>query len=973
MTSFSNSTFSVQFEAEFTAQMAASAGIATSAVNIVSIVSGSVQVSSEAMFHSMDSASVFSNLLKAAPSAIFNSSTFLGYGTPTTTSLSSAYGSLPPPPPPPPTPPPPPPQFDIDLSPSSVGVTGCDPSPCFAASGAVEGIQYLFELTVTKGERTDTAVTTINVTKGHSPIPAISAVAGKVNPSQKLTLRSTVRGVDNETQAQLQWDVIAAEATPPLDLLSPAVLASASAHGAELVLHPNSLAPGGTYEVILTATLEGGKHGSASIQLVVNVEPVGGTLHVAPLEGKALETEFHLSTASWVDEDLPLEYLFSYIVPGASGTNHSASEAAGEEVVLAAYGPLSNVQLVLPEAGAAEADSVVEIRVYARDRYKAVGGPWAVNVTVTSPLFESEVEVVSYSKAVVETAAAALQNGAVDVALNSVAGSTSLLSVEATAERRRRRRVRLRQLRQERPEEETSAVEAEGEGTDAAVLHERRLQREEMMMLVRDANVMVVASDKVQERISMLVRGVVACPAEELSAGTQDIALEVLETVVQSALGDPSVTGASKLSTATAAQVLASLSSLIAESASTAAVAERAQDVLHSSADALLQTLVSGELPVQVTSAGMQLTTQRDALSGVGSTAERLFDHALAAEEGSGSIPGVDGTGEGTGTVTVTLTSDNSEVAVQNLTEPISLNLTLEQYHEDGGVLPARTPSDPPLLCSFWDTVGGSYSTAGCATLPNPMPRNARLYWREEVWGSLLGGGSSGSSLTDPSLSLATSWGIAHGSLLDGCSEEYVAAPGGDEGTLAEGTMLRKYSGAECTAMDRRNNETCWWNWIAAGFMGPGCELSPVLQCRCTHLSDFRSIAAIGSFEDSEPEVEFLTLEDLTSFDPEEDFAKNTYLLTIVGSLAGGTLILVIVSNLDDRKQSRIHYENFFSQHGTGRCWRKEETNGLQTWGLFEEEVNSRVHIKWPEKKTKPKYMFLVYGISDYTNEHSHS
>eukprot|EP00854_Cymbomonas_tetramitiformis_P020531 gene20531-24608_t len=714
-----------------------------------------------------------------------------------------------------------------------------------SVQGSVEGVEYTFTLTVSKGERSDEERTTVTVKQGAPPLPSIAPVIGKVNPAQKLVLSSSVRlghSDGNESAVWLQWSIAAVAGTPALDLTEPSVLASQSLGGTEVVLQPDCLTPGGSYDVVLTATAEGtGSYGSASLRFFVNERPQEGALAVAPSEGVSLQTVFALNTSGWVDEDPPLDFLFVYVLVDVNGT-------ISPEVALSEFGPKSAVTLTLPEAGLEEAGWRVEVRVYARDRYGAVGGPWAVAVTVTAPILESEAEVVSLSQEVLTGGSSALENGDVDSAMNSVTGAASLLSAPA-----RRRRLLRRRLHQEVETGEAGEAEAQAES-------ERRAQREDMVRLVSSARSMMAATETAQERVASLVSRIVDCDASEVSPGTQDSAMGVMESVVSSALADVS-TGASKLSTATASQVLGGLSSLVGNGSDVEASA-RTQAIMQQAVDALLQSAVSGELPVQVSSDGLQLCTQRDTLTGPGATGGRLFQHPLAISDTDVSTPtvtfptalqsaltsaghsavelrllamdadphstanasanstGAAGAREraapGNGSsvtwrspvVTVTFEDAGAELEVQNLTEPIALNLTVEAEQHT-----RRTAEDLPLACSFWDEARGKYSTAGCATLPNPAPPGAWLYWRPQVWGALTSGDAGG--IGDEEL-LAASWGVGHAWLLSNCSEEYDAVDSIDGGEKA----ARTYRGEACAMADPLNNMSCAWNWTSQGFMG---------------------------------------------------------------------------------------------------------------------------------------------------------
>ncbi|KAK3240202.1 hypothetical protein CYMTET_49946 [Cymbomonas tetramitiformis] len=110
ISAFSNASFSAEFQASFSSQMAAAAGVGTSDVEVTSIMSGSVSITSSVYFPSTatSTASAFSTTLSSDPTAVFT--TFgSSYGTPSVASVQVAtvIQVYSPPPPPPPSPPPP--------------------------------------------------------------------------------------------------------------------------------------------------------------------------------------------------------------------------------------------------------------------------------------------------------------------------------------------------------------------------------------------------------------------------------------------------------------------------------------------------------------------------------------------------------------------------------------------------------------------------------------------------------------------------------------------------------------------------------------------------------------------------------------------------------------------------------------------------------------------------------------------------
>ncbi|KAK3271689.1 hypothetical protein CYMTET_19974 [Cymbomonas tetramitiformis] len=871
--------------------------------------------------------------------------------------------------------------------------------------GTVEGLVYTWRLTVSKAQREDSVTTTVTVKKGAPPVPVISPIQGKPNPTEKLWLTSEVRTVGNAT-VLLRWSC------GEVDLEDAGVLASEGTAAKELVLLPNTLSAGVTYNFLLTATLasDPSSLGSSALAVMVNERPRGGNIMVDPLEGVSLETSFMLTTDAWVDEDEPLDFYFAYAVLGANTS----------QVVLSGFGPAKSLSAVMPEEGTEENDWRVELFVYARDRHGATSDPQVVSVRVTGPVLESEEVVTEYTGALISRSEEALINGDTDAALNIARGSASLLSTPAASRRLQRRR----HLASTTGNDE---VEAEDEMRSA----ERAEQRVDLLHLTANANAKITLMSENQQRIAGLVGQLVDCPPSEVSSESLSTALEVLHSVVDSTQRSAH-DATSPITTTLAHEVFEGLDSLSANSSTAAEV----QAILEESASAFLQTLATGEVPAEVATGGLQLRTQRDQLSGVGSTAGRLFGEVVASPGEGGSqvvlpealqdilVSGGQTTVEtrllvmasdphsntttnrssswASQVTTIALSNDDGiEVAVHNLTKPIDLNLTVEINAPEGQ---QRRAEDLPLTCSFWDTEREVYATEGCVTLPNPTPPGAALFWREEVWEAL----GKGEKDREAGVSMEGSWGWHHGSLLAGCVEWYGVADPWYNGT---DIGQRKYRGEGCAASDVENQARCAWNWTVAGFMGTGCELATVLHCRCNHLTDFKVLDSVGSFEQT-PEMNLLTIEDLTSFNAEEDFAKNTLFLTVLGaphtppecqkeergqergcdqrgdsfrgqmeetamvvgvrcggenggegreewsmmagSMAGAAIILMAIFDWDDDHKRSQRLQPLISPRGTSRFWHKVLSSGLHTWGLFEEEKDTAViMVKDIELKVK--------------------
>ncbi|KAK3236746.1 hypothetical protein CYMTET_53130 [Cymbomonas tetramitiformis] len=781
--------------------------------------------------------------------------------------------------------------------------TGADiPTPLNSSAvrvhlqGSLEGLVYKWELKVEKNARHAMATTTVVVVKGAPPVPAITPFPGKANPDERLTLSADVQlaNVSGQSGAAvlLEWSVEAVEGTGAAQVSLEAgagVLASLTTGLTSLVLHENSLSPGGAYVFTLRAALgseatsvgggaaEEALWGSASLRVTVNAKPTGGALTVHPPSGVALATYFLLNTSTWQDEDAPLEYLFAYRIVGA---------VPSQEVFLSSFAPGLALETMMPDAGLEEFESLVEVTVYARDRYNAVGSPQRANITVSAREIETEEEATAFVGDIMLNADAALANGHIDSAVNAVNGALSVLSTtEAT-----RRHMRRRRLQQEDQGQEYVKV--------------RREQREQMIDLVGEVNGKVVATSKSQERMAQLVARIVDSPQEESSTETQSDAVSVLADLMLRAEAAPQG-GAESLALAAAAPVMSGLSNVLAHAKDHA---KAVRGVLETMRKAFLQRMVAGEVEVELATTELMLRVQRDSLAEPGCTADRVIGQQLIIQAGPAPsvvmLPievalEVKAAGEVTmdlelmamtadpNAAEVTREVDNStgkvftvtvrnevgaEMSIANLTSPVELNLTTA---EEALQAVASGEEVAPVACVFWDQQAERYSTAG-------------------------------------------------------------AAPAGSNATHSDSGWYRAYHGEGCGVSGAGNEARCSWSEALQGFVGAGCELEPVLQCRCTHLSDFRAIESVGSLEQT-PEVELLTMDDIveTPFSPEE----NILILGIVGCMAAGTLVLTVTSSrVDMYRRWQLRANLRLAQNSTFVGLSAEEKQGLKTWGIFEEE-----------------------------------
>lgn len=134
-------------------------------------------------------------------------------------------------------------------------------------------------------------------------------------------------------------------------------------------LLPSSLATGATYNFVLSC-------GKASISLSVstNYPPYGGSLDAFPNSGYSLQTNFVLSTKSWIDIDLPLQYSFKFY-----------SESTAAWLSVQSVSPASFCSSILP-TGPSGLRFLVNVSVVAIDSFGATSLQSAKNIVYVQPV-----------------------------------------------------------------------------------------------------------------------------------------------------------------------------------------------------------------------------------------------------------------------------------------------------------------------------------------------------------------------------------------------------------------------------------------------------------------------------------------------------------------------------------------------------------------------------------------------------------
>ena len=187
--------------------------------------------------------------------------------------------------------------------------------------------QYNFSVTVytASGKRAKDSVV-VNVISPATPLVNIftgSSVA-KYNTQDNIVLLGNITSSHQQSAAQwsspdLPTAILSNMALTPLSQIVPM-----GVYIFQLALSLRSLQPGSTYNFKLQSNYLGStSSGSAVFSVIVNRPPSGGFLSISPSVGLAMNTQFYLSTADWVDDgsDLPFTYQFSYYVLTPSNEN----------------------------------------------------------------------------------------------------------------------------------------------------------------------------------------------------------------------------------------------------------------------------------------------------------------------------------------------------------------------------------------------------------------------------------------------------------------------------------------------------------------------------------------------------------------------------------------------------------------------------------------------------------------------------
>jgi hypothetical protein len=202
------------------------------------------------------------------------------------------------------------------------------------AAGLMEDITAAsgsFSLSVTVASSSDssysdTAAVTVVVKNTQLPLITLgSSVASKYSVSSNVNIAGTIKGVTNSFSAKWASSSLSSTTLSAMTLTTiKKSYTSAGSYGFPLVVAANSLTAGVVYTFQLLSSYvnisDPESCSSGTVQVVMNVPPLGGLISVAPHIGTALETQFLVSTFLWSDDsaDFPLTYVLSYMAQGTT-------------------------------------------------------------------------------------------------------------------------------------------------------------------------------------------------------------------------------------------------------------------------------------------------------------------------------------------------------------------------------------------------------------------------------------------------------------------------------------------------------------------------------------------------------------------------------------------------------------------------------------------------------------------------------
>jgi hypothetical protein len=434
------------------------------------------------------------------------------------------------------------------------------------------------------------------------------------------------------------------------------------------------------------------------------ISPPG--LTVSPSSGTPLSTNFTISADGlWSDTAPPLQYRFSYSLPGGNTPS----------IQLTSFQNSGTVVSVLPSGLKAD-NYQVTIYVDVMDSLGLIG---SASVAVTSQWAPSAVSnVTATSDNILSSIDNAVSAGQSSTALVYINGLSTLLNGNS------------------------------GSTGGSPTTQQSQSSRFQMLQAVRSISSGFTSGAK-STLVSGLVSvagtlsGIVAIPSE-ITTASQSAAIGILSASLATLL-----TADLALTSVSAQPVFDTLSSLQQVSGTTAEQGLQMKDVAGQVGQALLQGVNAGEAPICVASSRIAMSVQRsdgsadlsvaagtpgsDCSSALTSATFTVPSKALpAGTEIDSQVLVVEGdpyhtdrTLLSTGVSSLTLRKpDGSELAVKGLTNVITFAMPLNVTDMSAG-----SSLGSSARCEYFDEKALEYETGGCVALPNPRPTGRTVSW----------------------------------------------------------------------------------------------------------------------------------------------------------------------------------------------------------------------------------------------------
>ncbi|GAB5354129.1 hypothetical protein AAMO2058_000093200 [Amorphochlora amoebiformis] len=192
----------------------------------------------------------------------------------------------------------------------------------------------------------------------------VTTTAYKVEQSRKVRIITSVAG--SSSTKGLTYSYYSDE----INFNDKTNLASRDAKGPQVVIARNKIRGKLVYTIKVSVTNTHGATGSASLTLIGNSPPSGGTCGVSPLTGVSLVDSFTLSCEDWEDTDTPIEYRFLADTTGnkrRSGLDRLCSWSESPTCTRDLQAPQRGNVTILPEIrdslGSVASSSIISLRV----------------------------------------------------------------------------------------------------------------------------------------------------------------------------------------------------------------------------------------------------------------------------------------------------------------------------------------------------------------------------------------------------------------------------------------------------------------------------------------------------------------------------------------------------------------------------------------------------------------------------------